>query len=169
MNGFLLYTELVSKIIASVSYIGGMIGLFISIRNYIENKKKERLQREYGTYDELDNKYIEFMYTCAAHPKLDLLSEPISGPRALSEEELRMERALFAVLISLFERVFVMFQHRLNDKIYDSQYPGWIACMESYCTRSSFLAEWEIIGKQFDEDFYDMMCNLINKSKIIDS
>ena len=160
------YTQLLTYIVAIVSCVGGLTGMVVSIRTYRDGKEKERLRQEYGTYDELDNKYVEFMYTCAALPRLDLLSVPLQGERDLTHEELRMERALFAVLISIFERVFVMFTNRLdkNDckEVYKTQYNGWIDCMRSYCTRPSFRAEWNLIGSQFDKRFYNMMNEIID-------
>ena len=128
----------------------------------LEAQAKDRLDREYGTYDELDNKYVEFMYACAQHPGLDLGSVPLPFPREnASEADLRRERALFAVLISIFERAIVMFRSRATEQLAKDQLVGWRECIASYCTRPSFLEEWAAIGQQFDKRFQVEMDSII--------
>ena len=138
-------------------------GLAVSMRTFIAERKKERLEREYGTFDSLDNKYVEFMYACTQHPNLDLFSEPLGTNRVATKEELNIERALFSVLISIFERAFVMFERRAGQDMKELQYIGWIECMRSYCIRESFLFEWNKIGNQFDNDFQKTLNDLIEQ------
>lgn len=141
----------------------GIVGLVVSLRTYKTERNKERLEREYGTFDDLDNKYVDFMYACTKHPTLDLFSNAANPNRHISQEELNTERALYSVLISIFERAFVMFERRATGNIKKLQYPGWIECMKSYCTRESFLHEWNKIGTQFDSDFQVLMNKLIKE------
>jgi hypothetical protein len=157
------FIDVAADIVTIIGVLGAIIGIAISCRTYSTQKIKDRLDREYGTFDELDDKYIEFMYVCAQHPELDLFSEPALGNRNLTHEQLKTERALYAVLISIFERAYVMFEQRAEKQMYERQFSGWEKCMESYCGRKSFLSEWERIGEQFDSAFRVRMDEIIRK------
>ncbi len=137
------------------------IGIFIAIRSYRAERERERQERAYGTFDDLDNKYVEFMYKCTEYPHLDFFSIPAPRTRTVSENDLLIERAMFSVLISIFERAFLMFERHADDDVKDRQYLGWVECMRSYCTRESFLHEWNKIGTQFDAGFQVEMNSLI--------
>jgi hypothetical protein len=152
-NNTLILLQAGANIVTILGIIFAAAGLIVSMRAYMNERKREHLEREYGTFDSLDNKYVEFMYACANHPNLDLFSEPLGPNRTISREDLNTERALFSVLISIFERAFVMFERRAGDEIKKLQYVGWTECMRSYCIRESFLHEWRKIGNQFDEAF----------------
>lgn len=153
--------EASANFFTAVGVIFGLGGLIVAIRTYRAEREKERLEREYGTFDELDNKYIEFMYKSVQYPKLDLFSTPSDCNRQLSKEEKTIERAFFAILISMFERTVLMFQQRATPELKARQYQGWLDFMRSYCKRESFLEEWREIGNQFDSRFQHEMNKLI--------
>ncbi len=166
MTQFASHFSTAADIASIIGYIGAMIGMVISIKSYRNAIARERLAREYGTFDDLDNKYVEFMYKCTQFPHLDIFSSPIvTKGRVISLSDLQTERALFAVLISIFERVFIMFEQRVEENIHQRQYSGWIDCMRSYCLRDSFLAEWQAIGCQFDTGFQQKMDQIIEEEK----
>jgi hypothetical protein len=142
-----------------------LIGIVLSLRAFLNERRKDHLEKEYGTFDSLDNKYVEFMYACTQHPQLDLFSEPLGPDRIATKEDLVTERALFSVLISIFERAFVMFERRAGEDIKNLQYDGWVKCMRSYCMRDSFVHEWKKIGDQFDIKFQEKL-NAIIKEEV---
>ena len=155
----------IADIVTACGLILGLIGLFIAYRTHRMERESEILEREYGTFDALDDKYVEFMYKCAEHPHLDLFSIPIDSPRKLSTDDLNRERALYSVLISIFERAFLMFEKRASKELKERQYPGWKETMRTYCLRESFLHEWTQIGIQFDREFQVEMNGLISEEK----
>ena len=79
----------------------------------------------------------------------------------MTEQDLMIERALYSVLISIFERAFLMFERHADREAKERQYSGWLECMKSYCHRESFLQEWDAIGHQFDTGFQREMNELI--------
>lgn len=159
----LLFLQAGANIVTILGITFALAGLVISMRTFFNERKKEHLEREYGTFDSLDNKYVEFMYACSQYPNLDLFSEPLGSTRVASKEDLITERALYSVLISIFERAFVMFERRAGDELRDLQYIGWIECMRSYCMRQSFINEWNKIGNQFDDDFQKKLNSIIDE------
>ncbi len=153
-----------ANLVTSLGLILTIVGLFFAVRSYKVEREKERLEKAYGTFDDLDNKYVEFMYKCTEYPNLDLFSIPARAGRKISKHDILIERALYSVLISIFERAFLMFERHADKDAKDRQYSGWVECMKSYCTRESFLHEWNLIGHQFDTRFHDMMKQLIETS-----
>ena len=151
-----------ANLVTSLGFIITVTGLFIALRSFRQEKENERRDRAYSTFDDLDNKYVEFMYKCAESPNLDFFSEPAPKERTVTQEELRVERAMFSVLMSIFERAFLMFERLPDEEAKDRQYSGWIECMRLYCTRESFLHEWRKIGTQFDAKFQEVMNGLIS-------
>lgn len=153
----------VADFVTAFGLIFGLIGVYLAFRKYRKELEYEKLEREYGTFDALDDKYVEFMYKCAEHPNLDLFSVPAASERQLSEEEIIRERALYSVLISIFERAHLMFEKRASPELKMRQYPGWEETMRTYCQRESFRHEWSKIGIQFDIKFQIEMNEIINK------
>ncbi|MGE3171562.1 MAG: hypothetical protein AB7O97_02980 [Planctomycetota bacterium] len=150
---FTAWIALIANLATALGIPIALLSLGAARREHRRNRDKDASDREFGTYDELDHKYVEFVFRCTQHPHLDLFSEPLPADRRISPADLRIERAYFAALISLFERAVVMFEHRAHGSLRDDQRAGWVRCMESYCTRPSFVAEWRAIGAQFDESF----------------
>ncbi len=160
-NNIQILLEEGANAITILGVIFALGGLTVSMRTFLAERKKEHLEREYGTFDSLDNKYVEFMYACTKHPSLDLFSEPLGKNRVATKDDINIERALFSVLISIFERAFVMFERRAGEELKELQYIGWKECMRSYCIRESFLFEWHKIGNQFDKNFQKTLNALI--------
>lgn len=66
METFAQYLEIATFIIT-------ILGVPFAIFMYLDEQKSQRAEREYGTYDALDDKYIELQQLCLQYPKLDIL------------------------------------------------------------------------------------------------
>ncbi len=77
MISFAEYLQAGADIVTIFGIIFGTTGLFLSVQSLQREKEKDRLEKEYGTFDDLDNKYVEFQYACAEHPEPDFFSEPL--------------------------------------------------------------------------------------------
>lgn len=149
--------DIAANFMTVIGYAGGLVGLVLTVTSYRRNLRLERNRKEHQIFDELDNKYVEFMYKATEHPRLDLFSQPATSPR--TPEELQQERALYAVLISIFERAYILFEEQSQGR----QFEGWVRCMRSYCLRESFQKEWQAIGNQFDKNFQEKMALIIEE------
>ncbi len=63
---------LLKDILEMLSYIATILGIPLALLLFWDEKRKERRDREYGTYDALDNKYIEFLQLLLEYPHLDV-------------------------------------------------------------------------------------------------
>ena len=112
--------------------------------------------RELGTYNALDEKYIEYQQICMKHPGLDVFDVPHPSPPALSPEDERKQLILFTVLMSIFERAFLMYRDQATS-VKQRQWEGWDAYIQSFCQRENFRQAWKISGTTFDTDFQAYM------------
>lgn len=152
------YLDAISKIVV-------ILGLPIAFTQYNRTKRKERQDREYGTYNSLDEKYLEFQKLCLEHPYLNIFDIPDEKPRQLDEKQKKEELILLTMLFSIFERAYLLYSDQ-NSEIKKKQWSGWDSYIKSYCKRNNFLTAWKISGTTFDTDFEKYMVeNIRNLEK----
>ncbi len=91
-----------------VVIIGIPLGLIQAWWRY----RKEQKSREYGTYNALDERYIDFQRLCLTHPYLDVFDVPDTAPAALNPVQKKEELIAFTLLFSIFERAFLMYSEQ---------------------------------------------------------
>jgi hypothetical protein len=136
------------------------LGFPILIIVFINEKRKERREREYGTYNALDEKYIEFLKICMNNPELDLYDTPLEIVHELSPEQKIQQLALFDILVSLLERAFLMYKDQ-SDEVKKIQWAGWNEYMKDYAAHPVFRNLWHMRGIQFDSGFTEYMDGII--------
>lgn len=147
-----------SQILANIAT---MVGVPIAIVIFVFEKRKERREREYGTYNALDEKYIEFLKLCIEHPEFDLYYYPVKEEIRLSPKQKIQQYAAFEILVSLLERAFLMYRDQSND-VKTTQWNGWNEYMQGYAQRATFRELWLFLGDQYDIDFIGHMNSYIN-------
>lgn len=141
-----------------------ILGLPLGYIQYRRSKKKERRDREYGTYNALDEKYLEFQKLCLDHPYLNIFDIPDKETHPLNEKQKKEELILLTMLFSIFERAYLLYSDQ-NSEIKRKQWVGWDSYIKSYCERDNFLTAWEISGSTFDTDFEAYMRKNIAEHK----
>jgi hypothetical protein len=157
--------HLVNDYLQLAAHAVTILGLPLAIYLFYQEKHKERLDREYGTYNALDDKYIHFLELCLEKPDLDVFGltlEPSQGDDPGFKR--RQEQLLFTILISMLERAFLMYRDQ-DTKVKECQYKGWVEYMEDYCKKDNFRRQWAELGLQFDSDFVGFMNKLIDKTR----
>ena len=144
----------VLEILEIATSIITILGLPFAIYSYLKEQRLQRLEREYGTFDALDNKYIEIQQLCLNHPKLDVFDTPYDNPSQLTESERKQEEAILLIRMSIFERAFLMYQ-REGDQAKKCQWEGWDIEIKEWLTRPNFKQVWEKHAAYFDTKFYE--------------
>ena len=158
--------KLFLDILDAISKIVVILGLPLAYIQYLRTKRKEKRDREYGTYNALDEKYLEFQKLCLEHPYLDIFDIPDNKPNELTDKQKKEELILYTMLFSIFERAFLLYFDQ-NSNIKKKQWTGWDSYIKSYCIRNSFFEAWKISGATFDIDFENYMeKNFNNLGKI---
>src|SRR4051794_28879205 len=132
-----------------VYYVALSISGPLALLGYMRAKQNERREREYRTYDELDNKLLEYQKLALQHD-LELIDVADLSP-ALAGDRLRKKQQLVtgALAFSLFQRAYLMF-HGLSDRFKARQWAGWNRRLEGFVNRDSTRDAWHLSRAQFD-------------------
>lgn len=141
------------------SLIVNLVGVPVAIVLYFLSKRQERIEREYGTYNSLDEKYIEYLKLCAENPDLDVFdlpadaSPPPAKPGEAGSAALpRKPLIIFSVLLAILERAYLMYRDK-SRAVQASQWKGWDGYIRDWATRPNFRQAWQALRGQYDADF----------------
>lgn len=127
------------RALEAFAYIATILGIPIFLFSYLTNQAAERRRAEYGTYDALDEKYVEFQRLAVQYPRLDIADSPLKKPHEdLNDEEIVIRRTLYQILFATFERAYLMYKDK-SDRLRANQWKGWDAYLEAYCDRAAFV------------------------------
>lgn len=148
--------DVLAQYLEVATFVITILGFPAAIFIYLKEQKLQRDEREYGTYDALDDKYIEVQQLCLEYPELDIFDTPYETPRTLTEEQKKQEEAILLIRISLFERAFLMYQ-RAPTQAKADQWEGWDSEIKEWFDRDNFRKIWEVHGPYFDKAFVDYL------------
>lgn len=140
-------------IVTIIANIAATLGIPLAIMLFINEKRRERRDREYGTYNALDDKYIAFLQLCIDHPELNLYSIALESEVELSPQQKIQQYAMYEVLISLLERGFLMYRDQ-STEVKRQQWIGWESYLQNWCKNKSFQDLWyKVDADEYDTDF----------------
>ena len=156
--------EIVKDWLEALSYLTVIVSLPLALYQYRKITTKEQADREYGTYNALDEKYLEFLEMCYHNPRLDIFDIVDGTPHTLDQLEKKQELVAFTMLFSIFERAFLMY-HDQSDRVRTRQWTGWHEYIQQYCKRANFRNAWSISGSTFDSGFQAFMQKEITEAE----
>lgn len=119
-----------------LSYIVTVFGLPLAIFAFIMEQRKERENEDEEVYQLLTGDYTDFLKLVMVNPDLKLRSQ--CEIIDLSEEQRERVQVLFEILISLFERAYLL---SYDDKMTRKQLRRWLSWedfMREWCEREDF-------------------------------
>jgi hypothetical protein len=133
------------------SYIVTVLGLPIAIGIFVFQERKERANEEEEGYQLLSNAYNDFLKIVLAHPDLHLrTNEPLPNPSAEQTERMLV---IFDMLISLFERAYlVAYKDSMNGQE-RRRWNSWDDYMREWCRRDDFHNALPLLLRGEDPDF----------------
>jgi len=145
-----------------LSYVVTVIGLPLAIVVYLVEKRQERLNDEDDVYERLSRNYQDFLQLALDNPDLKLLSQSHT-PNLNPEQEERMQ-AIFAMLIALFERAYLLlFEDNLKGKEL-RRWRSWEDFMQEWCEREDFRNSLPGLIHGEDPEFADYIKDLASKT-----
>jgi hypothetical protein len=121
-----------------LSYVVTVVGLPLAIFVFLFEQRKERDNEEEEVYQLLSDSYQDFLRIALANPDLRLFAE--SETPALSAEQRERMVIVFNMLISLFERAYLLlYEEGMNDKQL-RRWRSWEDYMREWCQRADFRA-----------------------------
>jgi hypothetical protein len=148
--------ETATTICQMIYYIAMSIAGPLAVIAYITTKKTERLEREYQTYDELDNRFFEYQKLALEYYDLDILDVPNNDPSLAFDKKRKQEMVAYAILFSLFERAYLMFSSQ-GDMFRQRQWSGWKHFLNDFLRRENVRTAWELSKNTYDTDFQSFM------------
>lgn len=134
-----------------LSYVVTVFGLPLAIISFMFEQRKERENEEEEVYQMLSDAYTDFLKLVMANPDLKLRSQ--SGITQLTEEQQERMHVLFEILISLFERAYLLgYEPKMSGKQLRRWY-SWDDYMREWCEREDFRELLPRLLQGEDPDF----------------
>ena len=134
-----------------MSYVVTVIGLPLAISVFIFEQRKERDNEEEEVYQLLSDNYQEFLKIALENPDLRLFATEETP--ALSAEQRERMFIIFSMLISLFERAYLLLY---EDKMTEKQlrrWRSWEDYMGEWCNRVDFRSSLPALLRGEDPEF----------------
>jgi hypothetical protein len=120
----------------AASYIVTIVGLPLAIGVFILDRRRDRQTDEEEIFLRLSDEYADFMRLVIDNADLHLLSPAVKGE--LSEDQQERKHALFAILVSLFERAYVLVYEDRMSRQQQRLWQSWEDYMHEWCQRQDF-------------------------------
>lgn len=119
------------------SYIVTVIGLPFAIIVFMIDQKKERLNEDEELYQRLSDEYANFLKLLLENSDLKLTAKN-SDLSVMTEEQLERKRIIFDILISLFERAYILVYEENMIPQTRRLWSSWEDYIRSWCRRKDF-------------------------------
>ncbi|MBE0541853.1 MAG: hypothetical protein IH623_10745 [Verrucomicrobia bacterium] len=136
----------------ALSYIVTVFGLPLAILVFMYEQRRERQGEEEEIYQRLSDEYTGFLKLVLNNPDLQLLRKG-APEQPLTDEQNERKLAIFNILVSLFERAYLLVFEEKMDRQTQRLWLSWEDYMREWCRRKDFRdALPELLGGE-DEDF----------------
>jgi hypothetical protein len=124
------------------SYVVTVVGLPFAIVVFMLEQRKERQNEEEEIYQQLSDEYGEFLKLLLQNADLQLTGRPLEDG-ALTDEQRERRRILFELLISLFERAYLLVYEEHMSRQTARLWGSWEDYMRFWCSRPDFRSALE--------------------------
>lgn len=135
-----------------LSYVVTVIGLPLAIAVFWYEQRKEHANDEEELYQALSDEYASFLRLVLQHADLRLMSPQAPDP-PLSAEQLERKSVLFGILISLFERAYLLVYEEDMPKQTRRLWQSWEDYMREWVVREDFRTVLPELLRGEDPDF----------------
>jgi hypothetical protein len=145
-----------------LSYMVTVVGLPLAIAVFIFEQRKERDNEEEAVYQLLSDNYQEFLKIALENPDLHLFASEQTTPLSIEERE-RMF-IIFSMLISLFERAYLLLYEDDMSEKQARRWRSWQDYMAEWCSRADFRTALPTLLRGEDPAFAAYIQNLAAES-----
>lgn len=133
------------------SYVVTVIGLPFAIVIFIYEQRRERKNEEEEIYQRLSDEYTNFLKLVLDNADLQLLRQHDTAELTAEQTERRL--AIFGILVSIFERAYLLVYEDKMDKQTRRMWLSWEDYMREWCRRAEFRSALPELLEGEDEDF----------------
>lgn len=135
-----------------LSYVVTIIGLPFAIIVFMHEQRRERQTEQEEIYQRLSDEYAGFLKLLLENADLRLLRSQ-HGVESVTEEQDERRFAIFNILVSLFERAYMLVYEEDMDKQNARLWRSWEDYMREWCRRADFRAALPLLLPGEDDDF----------------
>lgn len=147
-----------------LSYIVTVFGLPMAIYAFIVEQRKERENEDEEVYQLLTADYTDFLKLVMENPDLKLRSQ--THTQDLTEEQQERMLVIFEILISLFERAYLLSYDDVMTQKQRRRWLSWEDFMREWCAREDFRRLLPKLLQGEDPDFAAHILKLANQAVI---
>lgn len=136
----------------ALSYVVTVVGLPFAIAVFLYEQRRERQNEEEELYQRLSDEYAEFLKIVLQHADLGLMRESV-GEASFTEEQRERRGVLFELLISLFERSYLLVYEEHMKRQTQRLWMSWEDYMRYWCRRRDFRERLPELLEGEDPDF----------------
>jgi hypothetical protein len=134
-----------------LSYVVTAIGLPVAIGVFLYEQKRERENEEEEVFQLVSDNYQDFLKVTLQNPDLRLFSAEETP--SLSDEQRERMHIIFSMLVSLFERAYLLlFEPGMSSKQL-RRWSSWEDYMREWCQREDFRSRLPILLRGEDPEF----------------
>ena len=149
-----------------LSYVVTTFGLPLAIVVFLYEQKKERDSDEEEVYQLLSDNYQDFLKVALDNPDLRLFS-PEQTPD-LTKEQRERKLIIFNMLISLFERAYLLLYEPKMSSKQRRRWLSWEDYMREWCKREDFRTSLPTLLEGEDEEFVGYVRKLVGTISVIE-
>jgi hypothetical protein len=135
-----------------LSYVVTVVGLPLAIYVFLHEQGRERANEQEAIYQSLADQYDGFLRLILDHADLGL-SGRYSANQHLTDEQRERKHLIFEVLISLFERAYIMLYDADMDRQTKRMWASWEDYMRTWCRREDLRDALPFILEGEDDGF----------------
>lgn len=139
-----------------LSYLVTIIGLPFAILVFLKEQRRERQSDDEELYLQLSDDYTKFLRLVLEHSDLHLLTRnpPLI---ALTPEQLERRNVLFELLVSIFERAYILVYEEHMTPHAARLWQTWADYIGEWCQRPEFRERLPVLLQGEDPEFQDYM------------
>jgi hypothetical protein len=134
-----------------MSYVVTVIGLPLAIAVFLFEQRKERENEEEEVYQLLSDNYQDFLKVALENPDLRLFSDEAASP--LSNEQRERQLIIFTMLMSLFERAYLLLHEDAMSAKQARRWNSWEDYMLEWCRKPHFRSSLPQLLRGEDPSF----------------
>ena len=146
-----------------LSYAVTVIGLPLAIGVFLYEQRKERDNEEEEVYQLLADNYQDFLKMALDNGDLRLFSS--EAAHTLSEEQRERRVILFSMLVSLFERAYLLLHEDDMSGRQARRWGSWEDYMREWCRRADFREALPPLLTGEDPDFARYISQLMEAER----
>jgi hypothetical protein len=133
------------------SYLVTVVGLPLAIVVWLRDALRERANEDEELYQQLSDEYADFLKLVLDNADLRLRST--RSAMTLTDEQKERKLILFDILISLFERAYILVYEDRMDRQTKRMWQSWEDYMREWCKRPDFRSVLPSLLQGEDPDF----------------